>query len=652
MLHIIRQIQQDGLSRLETLTEQDLVNILTEATRLYSQGEPVMTDAEYDLVRDYLEAKNPQHPFLKQVGSSVAQEKNKAVLPFEMASMNKIKPDTDALMGWKTRFLGPYVISAKLDGVSGLYSHIYDGSDTHRGPQLFTRGDGKVGQNISHFINLLHLPPIPLGTAVRGEFILPKATFQSKYSAQFANARNLVSGIINSKQLIPDRVKDLHFVVYEVVSPAMPQEQQVAWAAANGFRVVRHHLADSMRLTNENLSQMLVEWRNTYEYEMDGLVITDNRVYPRVSGNPEHAFAFKMAMNDNSAEVKVVDVLWSPSKDGYLKPRVRIEPVRLSGTTIEYATGFNAKFIQDNCIGVGAVIRITRSGDVIPFIQGVVVPAERAKMPPTDLGECIWTSSGVDLVLKDASLNRSVMEKNITAFFTHFKVDSLSAGNVAKLYGAGYNTVAKILNMSVNDFMKVDGFQQTLSKKIHGSIRERLAQSTLLDWLIASHQFGRGLGEKRLKLIVQTFPEMALPSTTLSSTLSDEDQIHLLMTIPGIGRDNAVEFVRGLPAFHAFLGECNRYSFTEAAPIPPTLSVSQKENPLFQKKIVMSKIRDKYVLGEMEKRGATLEDHVHKNTFALVVKSKNETSNKIRDAQKFGIPIYEPEEFASLFFHS
>ena len=96
------------------------------------------------------------------------------------------------------------------------------------------------------------------------------------------------------------------------------------------------------------LSEVLVMWRDTYEYEIDGVIVNHNKIYPRKSGNPDHAFAFKMILSDQMAEAKVVDVIWTPSKDGYLKPRVRIEPIVLGGVKIEYATGFNAKFIKDN----------------------------------------------------------------------------------------------------------------------------------------------------------------------------------------------------------------------------------------------------------------------------------------------------------------
>ena len=131
---------------------------------------------------------------------------------------------------------------------------------------------------------------------------------------------------------------------------------------------------DSIKsLSNEYLSEILIKWRDEYEYEIDGIIVIDDKLYNRITGNPLHAFAFKMIISEQIAEAKVVNVLWTPSKDGYLKPRVQIEPITLGGVKIEYATGFNAKFIVDNNIGLGSLITIIRSGDVIPHILSVVV---------------------------------------------------------------------------------------------------------------------------------------------------------------------------------------------------------------------------------------------------------------------------------------
>ena len=98
---------------------------------------------------------------------------------------------------------------------------------------------------------------------------------------------------------------------------------------------------------------------------MDGVIVTHNKLYERTNKNPDHAFAFKMVLSDQTAETFVVDVIWSPSKDGYLKPRIRVDPVQVGGVTIEYTTGFNGAFIRDNKIGVGAKVKLIRSSEVM-----------------------------------------------------------------------------------------------------------------------------------------------------------------------------------------------------------------------------------------------------------------------------------------------
>ena len=185
---------------------------------------------------------------------------------------------------------------------------------------------------------------------------------------------------------------------------------------------------------------------DSYTYEIDGIIVADDNIHPRTSGNPKHAFAFKMVLSDQVAEAHVVDVLWSPSKDGYLKPRVQIVPVKL-GVTITYVTGFNGSFIETNKIGIGAVIMLVRSGDVIPYIKSVSVPAEKPKMPDI---KYIWNETHVDIMLKDKSQDSTVLEKNITGFFKGLEVDGLG-GNVTKIVNAGFDSIPKVLHMSKDD---------------------------------------------------------------------------------------------------------------------------------------------------------------------------------------------------------
>ena len=631
----IEEFREQGIVFLEGLKETDLLKMIEEAKNAYyNENRSLLTDNEFDILVEFT-----QNKFSKDAGQEIGAPvlgKNKVELPFEMASMDKIKPDSGALAGWMTKYTGPYVLSCKLDGVSGLY--LCDKSGKH---SLYTRGDGHTGQDISHLIKILRLPKMAAGTAVRGEFILSKSVFKEKYADSFANARNLVSGLIN-KKTVDEKCKDLDFVTYEVVFPPLKPSEQMQTLKQLGLKVVQNQIVSSPpTLSNEFLSALLVEWRKSYLYEIDGVIVANDAIYERASGNPDHAFAFKMVLSDQVAEAKVLDVIWTPSKDGYLKPRVRIEPIQLAGVRIEYATGFNGKFIEENRIGLGAVITMIRSGDVIPYIQSVTTPAEKAKMPAVPYE---WTDTHVDIKLKDPSKDTTVLEKNITNFFVHLEVDGLSSGNVKRIMKAGFSSIPSILHMEKTDFEKVDGFKAKMIEKIYAGIQEKVEKATLLEIMVASGKLGRGLGERKVRPILSMYPDI------LVSIESKEEKIEMLKKVAGIGKENAAEFVDNIPVFLAFLKECsleNKLNRPIKEPIENPLETTDidRTNPFYQKKVVMTKTRDKDIIDFVTRMGGSLEESMKKDTFILIVKSTEDTSSKTEYAKKNGIPILSVEQF-------
>ena len=618
------------MSFLETLGEDDLAGIVKESDKIFhSNGIPFLSDNEYDIVKEYLEKRFPKNAVLGEIGTPVS--KNKVVLPFEMASMDKIKPDTGVLNAWKQKFKGPFVLSCKLDGVSGMYSCV--GNER----KLYTRGNGKVGQDISYLIEHLKLPRLKKNMVVRGEFVIPKSVFASKYSGEFANARNLVAGIVNRLTVDSSKISDVHFVVYEVIQPELKPSVQMREIVESGFEVVLNKtVAD---LTNESLSDTLVDWRKNYSYEIDGVIVADDKVYSRKTGNPEHAFAFKMVLSDQVAEAKVVDVLWTPSKDGYLKPRVQIEPIHLGGVKIEYATGFNGAFIETNKIGVGSVIQLVRSGDVIPHIRGVVVPAEKGKMP-IDVAYK-WNDTHVDILLEDIGSDLTVLEKNIAGFFKGLEVDGLSSGNVSRLVGAGYDSVPKILRMKEEDFLKVPGFKKAMASKLYTGIQEKVGSAQLTKIMAVSNVFGRGFSDSKMELILKEYPEIFI-----------EKNSQKLAGVKGMASKTAEAFVERIPAFLEFLKDCGLLDkLDEKEKKGSVVVVVDESQPLFNKSIVMTGFRDKKIIEALAKYGAKLGSSVSKNTLVVLVKDKNEDmdsgSGKVLEAKKLGIPIMTSEEFSA-----
>ena len=626
--NLIEQFKKEGLSFLKTLTEKQLTSMINDANQAYyGNDEPLMTDDQYDLVREYVMKKYPKNKIAKEGHLNLEMEvtKNKVKLPYEMWSMDKIKPDSGALPKWKTTYSGPYVLSCKLDGVSGLYTT--DGPE----PKLYTRGNGIVGQDISHLIPYLRLPT-QTGLVIRGEFIVPKNLFAEKYGSDFANPRNFVAGLVNQKKIIPDRLADLDFVAYELIRPELKPSEQFASLTDMDIEVVRYVVEED--ISNELLSELLVAWRDDYKFEIDGVICCDDKIYPRKRGNPEHAFAFKMVLSDQIAEVKVTDVIWTPSKDGYLKPRVQVEPVVLGGVTIEYATGFNAKFIKDNNIGVGALIKLIRSGDVIPHILAVIRPASEPLMPTQEYS---WNETGVDIILKNKADNSIVQGKVITGFFKGIGVDGLGPGNVKRIIQAGFDSVPKILRMTQEDFLSVDGFKSKLATKIYNGIREKMNAASLPSLMDATNIFGRGFGSKKLKSILEVYPDI------LVSTGDSSAKIEKVKSIDGMAKKTSEKFVSRIPEFVAWAEEAG---VSDKLIYQPTgVDTANKSHPLYGKKIVMTGFRDKELTKILEDLGANMGSSVSKNTFVVLVKDVDEDTGKAEQARNLNVPLMTPEDF-------
>ena len=628
---LINKFQNGGYSALNEFTEQQLSNIIRNANEAYyGNYTPLLSDNEYDILKETTLKRFPNNHAAVEghTNTKIEIEKNKAVLPYQMWSMNKIKPDTNILGKWKATYKGPYVLSCKLDGVSGMYST--DGDE----PKLYTRGNGTIGQDVSHLIPYLNLPSKQMhsGIVLRGEFIIQKQLFETKYYPEFSNSRNLVAGVVNQKKMDKDKFADIDFVCYEVIKPTLRPSQQIELMKKLDVLPVQSIVKDS--ITNEVLSDTLVSWRNSYKYDIDGVICTDDNIYPRSNGNPDHAFAFKMVLTDQIVEAKVVNVLWSPSKDGYLKPRVQIEPVVLGGACIEYATGFNAKFVSDNKIGIGAIVKLVRSGDVIPHILEVTQPVSEGQLPDVNY---IWNATNVDIVLSDKTNDKVVQEKNITGFFRTIGVEGLSSGNVKRLVDAGYDTVPKIINMNIEDFMKVEGFKDKLSTKISDGIRTKLQEATLPEMMQATNIFGRGFGIKRFQTILSALPNVLIDYATEATILTTK-----LNSVPGMAVKMSQQFVKNLPEFVEWMNDAglqNKMIVSSGSNNPYNAN-----NPYRNNKFVITGFRDKELVDSLVKLGAQQMSSVSKNTTFVIVKNKDETTGKIEEARNLGVMILTAEE--------
>jgi NAD-dependent DNA ligase len=446
--------------------------------------------------------------------------------------------------------------------------------------------------------------------------------------------------LLTKKKLTKEDIsilKDIDFVGYEVIKPEnlKPSEQLNLILSLNGNCVKFMDSIIKEQLTNEFLSEKLVDWRSNYEYTIDGIICIDDKVYPRESKNPTHAFAFKMVLSDQSAEAKVLDVLWTASKDGFLKPRVQIEEVNIGGAKINYATGFNAKFIEDNKIGVGAVIKIIRSGDVIPKIEEVITPAETPLMPKE---KYTWNETHVDIMLENKEDDETVKLKNIAGFFKAIEVEGLGEANIKKIIKVGGNSIGKIIAMTISDLMKVEGFKEKMATKIYKSIQKQITKSSLATIAAASNIFGRGFGEKRIELILKELPNI------ITEDSSNQEKINKLKIIDGLGIKTSTQFVENIPEFIKFINEAkldDKLSKKESPKKSP-----KKQLPLSNKIVLLSDVKGKKKITEkIEKLGGEVITNISKNVNLLIVGSLDDETSKMKKAKEYGIEIISIEEF-------
>ena len=182
-----------------------------------------------------------------------------------------------------------------------------------------------------------------------------------------------------------------------------------------------------------------------------------------------------------------------------------------------------------------------------------------------------------------------------------------------------------------------------MAKKVYSSITNKIKEASLIKIMSASNKFGRGIGERKITPIMKTYPKI------LETQETNEEKIQMLLKINGIGKENAKSFIENIPTFLEFMKQCNlTYKYNtihEEQGIHEEPISLNESHPLYGKKIVMTKVRDKEIIDKLSLFGSTLENNVNKNTFALIVKSKDDVSNKTKKANELDVPIFTPEEF-------
>ncbi len=624
-----------------------------------SLGAVPVSDSTFDELKELYQVKfgvaynKVGHPPVITTSSLLREVK----LPFYISSLNKIKTERELKL-WLSKY--PHnskLITDKLDGLSGIATVSRDSV------QLFKRGDRLIGTDITHIVPHIHGYSVfrSVGSKlqpneklyVRGELIMSRTAFE-RYSSRLVDGRSAVSGLTNTKEVKPDELRDIRFVVYQLLSDnvTLTSHEQLLALKEYGFEVPWFHLTPtpttggSGELSIQYLSSLLTERKGKGDYTIDGLVVSDSSSPHQLpeDENPKYAIAYKGKQEE--ATTTVTEVKWNVSKHGYLKPTIKFETVTLSNIQLRKATGFNAKFVLDNGIGPGAEIIITRN--IVPHVTEVTKRTEPS-MPPGYLeGRIGWTDNKVDLLVATGTGSGGNEEEmkiqQLIEFFKQLGCKYLGEATIKNLYNHGFNTVSKILLASEGDLIQLERIKKASASRVVNEISQSIEKVTLPQLMSASSVFGAGFGIKKIGVILGAIPDIL--TLSIEDPVVSSGLIKRVSGIPTIKEKTAIKFVRNLSRFREFLEETpilklkyDSGSLTNGDQLPESNSTE-----LSGECYVFSGFRDGALENEIKRRGGKMVSGVTKKATGLVVKDDRRTGKRVK-AEEYGLRILKADEF-------
>lgn len=621
------------MKKIDLTNFDEIIDLLERADESYfNSDKELIADSEYDYIKRLAYNMNKSHPYFVKVGSDVRGGKLK--LPYPMYGLNQIySGEIQKLWVQKYGFeKNKIIITDKLDGVSCMILFAdKDGDGDAEFSIAYSRGNTLEGADISRNLKHIHFPKAIKNHSlfvVRGELIVKNETFEKKYKKRYSTARAMVAGCMNRKETDVELLKDIDFVAYSIIISSNSQNinklNSIRILKDLNFSVPFTQVADAINLNDNLLENIVKSSKESSPYELDGIVLTDDSTLESAK--------YKIVDIDSIVTPKCKKVHWEISKHGAYKPTVEIEPVKLYGTIVTYATGFNAKFIVDNNIGPGAVLRITKSGSVIPYIMGVEKAAVQPQLP--DGGDYEWNESGVELIVKNLDEHPTVCFKQVLDFFESIDVELLKESTMKSLFDAlnlhtqKYEEIISLLfDLTEKEWVNIVGVN---GAKIYASLHRRLGDMKL-ETLIGSLKYcGFGFGIRKARQLLAQIDLSAIWS------LSVIDVTNLY----GFDEKTAPRIVDGLSKIKDFIEENKDYI---------KFSSVSKTDELKDLNFVFTGFRDNELEEKIEKMGGKVSTGVSKKTSYLISADGDLSSTKCKKAKEHNVSILSLEEFKNKF---
>ena len=645
---------------------EELKNKINKASEeYYVNDNPTISDYEYDMMMEELIKLEDENPELKtvdsptnKIGGEVLSKFEKVVHPVKMMSLSDAF-SYDELRQFDNRVkavapFATYLCELKIDGLS--VSLRYENGILRLGA---TRGNGSVGENITHNVKTIKSIPLKLKgnntLEVRGEIFMPKESLrklnlerEENEEELFANCRNAAAGSIRQldSKVAASRNLDA-FLYYYLDQSIKTQEEALLKMKELGFKI--NPLYKHASNIDEVISYIeeMKEKRESLPYDIDGIVIKVNEIELHdIIGEtikyPKWAIAYKFPPEE--VKTKLLDITYQVGRTGVITPVANFKPVFVQGSLISKATLHNEDYIKEKDIHKNDIVIIRKAGDVIPeVVKSVLEERGNDIVEFQMIKECPCCKSKLERIIGEADyycLNDNCKEKLINKLI-HFaskpayNIDSLGDKLTEQLFNEGYiDNIASIFKLKnhYDELIKLPGLGQKSINNLLDAIEK--SKSNSLELLI----FGLGIrhvGAKASKLICQKYKNM---DNIINAKLEDLVEINDIGEVIANSLYSYMHNEKNLALIEELKGLGLNMEYE---------GIEIKESFFTNKKCVLTGTLSSYGRSEakkiIESLGGSLSDSVSKKTDILILGEN--PGSKYDKAKELGIYIMEENEF-------
>ena len=610
------------------LTDDDLLEFCQIANQRYRDGNPIISDEDYDFVfNPELSKRLPDHSFLQKIeaeNEGFSEEKIK--LPQKMLSTDKaysweeINKWLDRVSKFSSEIDYPLADiqikgTAKLDGFAG-----YDD-----GSKLYTRGDGNKGSDISRvFARGLGIFNNSERGQGPGEIVVKRSYFEKHLSNNFEYPRNFQASLIKEKELDSLAIE----AISNKAALFVPFTQLPQW------------LGSIEEFSNQFLD-IVGQLESGVDFDIDGVVfeIVNPELKDYMGSNRKfHRWQIAFKENKEKAQVKVISVTAQVGRTGKITPVAELEPTQLSGATIYRASGHHYGLVKEQGLGAGSVIELTRSGLVIPKINKVLKTAEVDI--PSNCPSCgyklSWDSDFL-MCFNHEKCPEQIMGKIIYFFRILANNDGFGQATIQKLYAEGIHRVSDIYLLNEAKLMSMGFGEKTSHNLINQLIRSR--KESIEDWRFLAAFGVQRLGMGNCENLLRNY------SVEKIFDLSVKD----ISNINGFAEITAELIFDGLtlikPQYEVLISGGFKLEHTLL-----NTELNQSNSPFNSKTIVftgtMSESRAK-LQKQAKAFGANVGKSVSSKTDFLII-GENVGQSKIKDAKTHQVEILTEAEYLKL----